>query len=233
MRRGSADSIRASGQDPASTGRIQNCNLPSPSCQRRTLRTGRRPYKLHEDAEGRGRLSHGVRERGGRRGTPAALHRQLQREAPALGSRLLEPQPLRGGTAPQAGQIISSHLSDPRGPLQSICKSARASGCRSGGSSDSPYTKTLLNSIPRLTRRLAATGRLGKPSRQGWKRSVPLSGQRNPAAACETRNVDAMPARSERRGLRRGRGVASRTRAAPLPGAPQGETGARHLRGWR
>ena len=89
MRRGSADSIRASGQDPASTGRIQNCNLPSSSCQRRTLRTGRRPNKLHEDAEGRGRLSHGVRERGGRRGTPAALHRQLQRETPTLRTPIL------------------------------------------------------------------------------------------------------------------------------------------------
>ena len=42
--------------------------------------------KLHEDAEGRGRLSHGLRERGGRRGPAAALHRQLQREAPTLGT---------------------------------------------------------------------------------------------------------------------------------------------------
>ena len=54
MRRGSADSIRASGQDPASTGRIQSCNLPAPSHEHWSLPSGRRPYKFHEDAEGRG-----------------------------------------------------------------------------------------------------------------------------------------------------------------------------------
>ena len=110
MRRGSADSIRASGQDPASTGRIQNCNLPSPSCQRRTLRTGRRPYKLHEDAVYPMAFE-----------PPAALHRQLQREAPT------RPSGLRGGTAPQAGQIGRLKLSGPKGPLQSACPTGR--GC--------------------------------------------------------------------------------------------------------
>ena len=74
--------------------------------------------ELHEDAEGRGRLSHGLRDRRRCRAAPAALHRQLQREAPTLGAWLLEPQPLRGATAPQAGQIGRLKLSDPRGPLQ-------------------------------------------------------------------------------------------------------------------
>ena len=52
------------------------------------------------------------------RAPPAALHRQLQREAPTLGPWLHEPQPFRGETIPQAGQIGRLKLSDPRGPLQ-------------------------------------------------------------------------------------------------------------------
>ena len=50
--------------------------------------------------------------------TLAALHRQLQREAPTLGPRRPEPQPFRGGIAPQAGQIGRLKLSGPRGSLQ-------------------------------------------------------------------------------------------------------------------
>ena len=54
---------------------------------------------------------------------PAALHRQLPREAPTLGPWLHEPQPFRGETIPQAGQIGRLKLSTLRGPLQSgvIC----------------------------------------------------------------------------------------------------------------
>ncbi len=74
--------------------------------------------EFHEDTEGRGRLPHGLRERGGRRGAPAALLRQLQRETPTLGPRIPEPQPLRGKAVPQTGQNRRMKLSDPKGPLQ-------------------------------------------------------------------------------------------------------------------
>ena len=66
--------------------------------------------------------AYGLRERRGCRRAPAALHRQLQRTAPSLGARIPEPQSLRGGTAPQAGQSCRLKLSDPRGPLQSGVK---------------------------------------------------------------------------------------------------------------
>ena len=59
-----------------------------------------------------------TRERGGRRGPPAAFHRQLQRETPTLRPRLPEPQPFRGGTAPQTGQIGRLKQSGQRSPLE-------------------------------------------------------------------------------------------------------------------
>ena len=75
--------------------------------ERRTLRTGRRPYKLHEDAEGRGGLSHGVRGRGRRRlNTCPASSTATTRGAYTRPLDYLKPRPLsrRNSPAPRSNR---------------------------------------------------------------------------------------------------------------------------------
>ncbi len=71
--------------------------------------------------EAEGALPHGLRERGGRRGAPAALHRQLQRETPTLEPRLPDTSRLR---ADGTGSL--TNLSTKPGQSQTITGPAYA-----------------------------------------------------------------------------------------------------------
>src|SRR6516164_9640926 len=74
--------------------------------------------KLHEDAQGRGRLSDGLRDLRGCRCRPSAVHRShLQRKPTALRARLSQSAAVRGSTRPAHGQNRSLILSTHKGAL--------------------------------------------------------------------------------------------------------------------
>src|SRR5215211_5562029 len=106
---------------------IRGSRLPEAACRAqargldgppgKSLRQ-RQSGELHENSEGRGRVPDGLRNRRGRHGRSAALHRSRLQCSPAtLSSRLPQPRPLRGSTRPAPGQNRSMTLSTERGAL--------------------------------------------------------------------------------------------------------------------
>src|SRR6478752_3100430 len=90
--------------------------LHGPARQSLRQRQGR---ELHEDTQGRSRVSDGIRNLRGRHSRPSALHRRgLQHPQTPLRARLSEPCAIRGSPRPATCQNRRLKLSTIRGALQ-------------------------------------------------------------------------------------------------------------------
>src|SRR6266516_2897052 len=90
--------------------------LHGPTRQSLRQRQGR---ELHEDTQGRSRVSDGIRNLRGRYSRPSPLHRRgLQHPQTPLRARLSEPRAIRGSTRPATCQNRRLKLSTIKGALQ-------------------------------------------------------------------------------------------------------------------
>src|SRR5947209_10730956 len=90
--------------------------LHGPARQSLRQRQGR---ELHEDTQGRSRVSDGIRNLRGRYSRPSPLHRRgLQHPQTPLRARLSEPRAIRGSTRPATCQKSRLKLSTIKGALQ-------------------------------------------------------------------------------------------------------------------
>src|SRR5207253_3760682 len=90
--------------------------LHGPARQSLRQRQGR---ELHEDTQGRSRVSDGIRNLRGRYSRPSPLHRRgLQHSQTPLRARLSEPRAIRGSPRPATCQNRRMKLSTIKGALQ-------------------------------------------------------------------------------------------------------------------
>src|ERR1700730_13809348 len=91
---------------------------PAPWAGARKPLRQRQGRELHEDTEGRSRVSDGIRNLRGRHSRPSPLHRRgLQHPQTPLRARLYEPRAIRGSPRPETCQKRRLKLSTIRGAL--------------------------------------------------------------------------------------------------------------------
>src|SRR5438552_5770404 len=102
---------------------------PAPWAGAESLRQ-RQGRELHEDTQGRSRVSDGIRNLRGRYSRPSPLHRRgLQHSQTPLRARLSEPRAIRGSPRPATCQNRRLKLSTIKGALHSAVSGFLRHGC--------------------------------------------------------------------------------------------------------